>query len=272
MKNIYLLLVCFIFSSTTFAQTCIIDTSSVGFISPNPDALPCVERGVPYSQTIQISVPEYINLKDFFPTIPIALLMFVDSLEIDSVTGLPSGLAYSLNPDTNKLYGGDNACALLEGTTNATAQRYNIKFHGRITVHGQQFPGFFDGDTTIDLAIVQNNPQNPFRIFLEVVEPGAPCTHIIAAGVNDHSAELNAAISVSPNPANGVFQFNLNAAHRINGEINVLDVTGKQVFNQKLDVTGLYNTTIDLTGFAGGLYVLQLKTAEGIATKNIRLQ
>jgi hypothetical protein len=48
-----------------------------------------------------------------------------------------------------------------------------------------------------------------------------------------------------------------------------VDMNGKVVYTKPLDVAGFYSNQIDLSGLAKGLYAVQLRTTEGVASKNI---
>jgi hypothetical protein len=248
---------------------CIIDTSNTAFFTPRPDSLPCVERNLTYSEIIQITIPVSIDLQDFGSPIP--FILYVDSVVITGANGLPSGITYSANPANGVLYGGDHGCALVSGTTSDPAGNYPISFIGTFTAHGQPFPPFFDGDTTIDFATLQAQSGGLFDLFVDVIEPGAACRPA-PSSVGDFNADLNALVTVYPNPNNGVFEFKLNAGRRVNGDINVIDVTGRKVFAQAIDVTGIYSTTINLQQFAKGIYTLQLRTADTIVSRSISVE
>lgn len=271
MKRIYFLVfVALISIQSAFAGVgCNIDPNNTAFFSPRPDSLPCVERGVSYNQVLQIKIPSSVDLQDFGA--PISFVLTVDSVVFDSISGLPAGLDYALNPSSGIFYGDANACGVLYGTTNAPAGNYPLIFHGTMTLHGFPFPPLFDGDTTIDLAMIQSQPQNPFQASVDVIEQGAPCRPV-QSGINDFSAELNALLQVYPNPSNGVFNVRIDAGRRLNGEIIVVDVTGRKVYSQAMDVVGLYTNTIDLQQLGSGLYTVQLRTAEGFASKNISIE
>ena len=270
MRKIYFLLIPFLFSiQTIFAGVnCTIDTSNTAFFNPRPDSLPCVERGVLYTQTLQIKIPTSIDLQQFGA--PISFILTVDSVVFDSVGGLPNGLNLSLNPFSGHLKGGQHACAVVSGTTNDPTGNYPLTFYGNMTLHGAAFPPLFDGDTTIDLAVIQSNPQNPFHASLDVIDPGAACR--ASTNVRDFNAELNSFIQVFPNPNNGAFEFRLNAGRRVNGEIVITDVTGRKVYTEQLDAVGFYSSSIYLSQFSKGLYTLQLRTANGFDSKNISIE
>ena len=268
MKKIYLALLMLAGVASANAQ-CTIDSTNTQFFSPSTDSIPCVERGVAYDQVLQISVPDQFDLQAIGAPFPYYL--YIDSVVITSVTGFPNGITNQLNAvNGTTLYGGQNYCTHVSGTTNNPTGRYELFFEGTITMHGNPFPPYFDGDTTVDLALVQSQPDNPFRLYLDVINVGDECRP--STGINDFSSELNAAFFVYPNPNNGVFEVKLNAGRRVNGELNVVDNMGKLVFSQKLDVVGLYNTTIDLKNLPAGIYSVQLRGESGYATKTISVQ
>jgi hypothetical protein len=270
MKNIKSLFVASLLSISGFVSAqCTIDPSNTEFLAPQPQDLPCIERSVSYNQTIQIAVPTSIDLSTIAPGIPFPITLTVDSVNITSIDGFPTGIIYTLNPATGVFYGGTNGCAQLSGTTTDPAGNYPLSFNGTITLSGlPSIPGFsLPPDTTVDLAVLQAQPQNPFSFFVDVIEQGAACRP--NTSINKFNTELNSAIRITPNPNNGTFEFTLNAGRNVNGQIKIVDITGREVYTENLDVTGFYNTRIDLRQFAKGLYTLQLRTAEGFASKSI---
>lgn len=270
MKKIFFVLSISLIAQLTYAGGgCVIDSANTDFFSPRPDSLPCIERTVAYNQIIQIAVPSSVDLQDFGAPIPFVLT--VDSIVITGVDGLPNGITYYMNPDSGVLYGGQNGCAQVIGTTTDPTGHYPVTFQGTFTAHGSPFPPFFDGDTTIDFATLQSMGGNAFEMFVDVIEPGDPCRPA-PNGINDFSADLNSLIHVYPNPNNGNFELKIDAGRRINGEVVVVDVTGRKVFAQPIDAIGQYVKSINLSSFGKGIYTLQLRTANGFASKNISIE
>ncbi|MDB5284578.1 MAG: domain proteinfibronectin type protein [Bacteroidota bacterium] len=222
-------------------------------ISPTADNLPCVVTNTPYNQVIQVQ-----NLSGLGPGGAIT----VDSMQLSSVSGLPTGITWESNPLT--LAGGQNGCLTFSGVTTSPTGQYTLGWIGTVwftaPLLGKQM---YTGDLT-------RFGGAPFKYYLQVINPSDPCIH--AVSINDVSSDLNAAISVYPNPNNGVFEFKMDAAKRVNGEMVIIDMTGRILYTEKLDVAGIYNTSIDLSKFAKGLYTLQLRTADGFASKNISIQ
>lgn len=232
---------------------CTIDASLQQFpgIYPKANDLPCVEQGMPYDQTIQVQ-----NLNQAFTGI------HVDSMMLTNVNGLPSGISWARTPTI--LYGGANGCLKFTGTTNDAVGQYKLAWIGTVW-----FTLPFLGAQMYSGDLTRFGGAN-FNYSMFVITSGEQCTHLV--GINDVSPELNSSIVVYPNPNNGVFEIRLNAAHRLQGDMQIVDMTGRVVYNQKLDLVGLYNTQIDLSSFAKGLYTLQVRTADGFASRNISVE
>ena len=74
-----------------------------------------------------------------------------------------------------------------------------------------------------------------------------------------------------PNPSNGVFTLKLNAGSRVSGLIEIIDVTGRVVFSQDVDLIGQQNMSLDLSKCSKGIYNILLKTSNGNAAKRISI-
>lgn len=233
-------------------------------VNPTAENLPCIVRTVAYDQTLQgkIQTSKDTTILGYSATIR------VDSVRIDSIAGLPTGITWSKNP--NVLLGGQNGCLRLEGTTTDATGQYDLTAYGTAYLRVLA-PGTPIGN--IDTPYTYNGNLNRFSPFgdyyVTVINQGDAC-HV--TGINDFSSDLNSALAVYPNPSNGVFEVRLNAGQRVNGDIRVVDVAGRVVYSQTLDVVGMYNTTVDLTKFSKGIYTVQLRTANGYAAKNISVE
>lgn len=69
----------------------------------------------------------------------------------------------------------------------------------------------------------------------------------------------NALFQVYPNPSNGSFSLQINELKGKNAEISVLDLGGRVLYRQSLQVNGRLDAQINLN-LASGLYLLQLQT------------
>ncbi len=268
MKKLYSFLAATLFAAGTISAQCTIDANAqtTPGVNPTADQLPCIIIGQAYNQTLQGKIQEYQDTTLSISGFAISAHIVVDSMRLDSIGGLPTGISWSKNPDV--LLGGGNGCVSFTGTTNDPAGRYDLIGYGTAWLRIQ-----VTSPIAIDTPFARSGNLNNFSPFggyyLDVINQGATCH---AVSINDFNSDLNAALSVYPNPSNGTFNVSLNSGSSVNGTLNVVDVTGKIVFTQNLDVIGLYNTQINLADMPKGLYTLQLKTAEGLASKNISIQ
>jgi hypothetical protein len=154
------------------------------------------------------------------------------------------------------------------GTTTDTTGTYQLQAYGTAwltaTGAGQSFPAARKGNL---------NQYSSFGgYYLRVVNVGDSCSIVVPAGLSDHFETINADISVFPNPNNGFFSLKINAASPVNGQLFVYDAVGKKLLTKAIDISGAYNTTLDLRNFGAGLYTLQIVTPTGSAVKKISVE
>jgi hypothetical protein len=268
MKKFYSTLIAFSATILFASAQCTIDPSAQTTPGANPskENLPCIERTVSYNQTVQGKIQETGDTTITVAGFTVVANIRVDSVRIDSITGLPTNINWAKSPDI--LLGGDNGCMNFSGTTTDTAGTYDLTAWGTVWFRITANPpvvGPIDTPYTYQGSLNRFSPFGDY--YVVVTEKGAPC--VKPTGIRDFSAELNAAIAVYPNPNNGNFVFTLNTGNRVTGNLNVVDMNGKVVYTKPLDVAGFYSNQIDLSGLAKGLYAVQLRTTEGVASKNI---
>ena len=119
---VLLLISCF----TGFAQ-CTIDTT---ITNPafTPATMPCITAGIPYGQSQQIYVPA---------TGPGGVT--IDSVVITSISGLPTGISYTINPASGVFYGNTHGCVWYSGTTSAATGLYLATTNGTAYTSGGNF-------------------------------------------------------------------------------------------------------------------------------------
>jgi len=113
-------------SQFSFGQ-CTIDTTNThtGFTPATPAV---VKPGVAYAQTVQVHVPATYS--------PYT----VDSLHIDSITGMPSGITYVFNPASGTVLGGQDGAICYSGVTNDSVGPYPLTFYGFAYTSGGAIP------------------------------------------------------------------------------------------------------------------------------------
>lgn len=267
MKKFYLFVALTLAAFTINAQ-CTIDTTvqTRAGIGPAYYNLPCLVVSQPYNQTLQVKCPTYfdtvVNL--VITTYPVTVT--VDSIELDSISNLPAGITWSRTP--TRLAGGQNGCLNLSGTPTGPTGYYSLGWFGTAWVTEPYGLG--------KKAITGNLNRYAYTYYyLSVINAGDSCIPYNPYGpngINELNPDLNTALSVYPNPSNGAFTLKLNAGSRINGQLEVIDITGRIVFTQDIDLIGLDNVNIDLSKNAKGIYTILLKTANGNATKRIVIE
>jgi hypothetical protein len=253
------------------ALPCIPDSAAqpIYGISPSPDVLPCIVDSAPFYQTLQVRCPltydTSVNLGVILYPDPIA----IDSIELDSVINLPAGITWVRYPA--RLRGGQEGCLTFSGTTNAAPGYYLLTWYG--TVWATQLP--FRGIIPLTHQTITGNMNryNYVNYYLKVIgAAGDTCVPYVAPnGINNLDPVLNTALDVYPNPSNGVFTLKLNAGSRVSGQVEVIDVTGRVVFSQDVDLIGRQNMSIDISKCSKGIYTVLLKTANGNAARRISI-
>ncbi len=114
-------------TTTGFAQVCNVDPNATGLIYPmQPDSV-IDQVGDYYEQTITLSVPTDTTVS--------VITVYIDSIILLSVDGLPTGLTYGCNSSLgNCTYvGGSEGCFIISGTVNDTVGIYPITFNVELT-------------------------------------------------------------------------------------------------------------------------------------------
>lgn len=96
------------------------------------------------------------------------------------------------------------------------------------------------------------------------------CAPIQSTSVNKISSELDAAITVFPNPSydgHVSLQYNLKSATDL--QIAVLDVTGRNVYNNSINRAGNGIKTLNLSGIPNGIYIIKISDGAGYTSKKV---
>jgi hypothetical protein len=213
-----------------------------------PDSLPCITRLQAFSGNISIMIPDSVDAHDFVSASPAGLFYFhIDSMEIDSITGVPNGISVATNPLSGVwLKGGQFGCALFTGTTSDPAGAYRLNIYGRGCGHGT-FPiyGTIDSCTSGNLGSFLKFDLNVCNI----------------AGISEISNGVN--LNIYPNPNQGAFTVTIASADHISGQMSVLDQLGRSIHTQELEVTGTKQIPLELGNIAPGVYMLMINTGSG---------
>jgi hypothetical protein len=240
----------FLCSNSVYSQSCVIDTLNYDLIAPTAEEMPCIEMGVSYNGTLQFFTP------------PDLAGTTIDSIHISTFHNLPTGITTVCTPIVCSMVGNGRACISLEGTTTDTVGTYHILYDG--TVYTSQ------GNPTFNY-LRNNFPGVLPDFYLIVINPGDQCPNTLASGVKNINGEADQIFTVYPNPNTGSFTFKLNGAAKPNGEVKVVDATGRIVYSQLTGAATFFQTTIDLSNLSKGVYMVEYRTAQGFTTKKITI-
>ncbi len=79
-------------------------------------------------------------------------------------------------------------------------------------------------------------------------------------------------LEVMPNPSNGIFYLKSVWKSSVNVKLEVRNTIGQCVWGELIDSSSIQNKTIDLSYLPSGVYLFQISSEEGIATKRLLIQ
>lgn len=247
MKKILLSIISFVtFTTVTYAQVCTVDPNAAGLIYPmQPDST--TNPGEYYEETITITVPTDTTVS--------IITVYLDSVVLDSVQGLPAGLTYGCGSSLgNCTYlGGTQGCFKISGTVdNSVAVGiYPITFHVTIT-------GVLDSTGSGGEPIVLPYALEAFNLYVGNV------------GVQTLNTLKFDVIQNIPNPFNGTTSIKFNCPISGTVDFTVFDILGKQVHNKKIDaVTGANVIKYSSENLAPGAYFYMLSNGTERITKRM---
>lgn len=170
------ILLCFAACSTlsfhSYSQCTPNPATGTAGVTPTPDNVTCIERGVPYSIVMQIE--NFSSLAGGLAT--------VNSATIDSLQNFPCGISWQANKLT--LAGGETGCILVSGTTTDAIGQYPLRIFMTLSVTvpllGQTFTP--SGEITALIDSIENLTGQTIPIDLSyysrVINPGSGCPPI----------------------------------------------------------------------------------------------
>lgn len=80
-------------------------------------------------------------------------------------------------------------------------------------------------------------------------------------------------VSIAPNPSNGLVSLSISAHVAKQVDLRILDATGRLIVQENLGlISGDYRKNMDLSGFAKGMYILQLISEKGSGTHRLIIE
>lgn len=238
----------FFLYSNCFAQGCtpnLPNGGSHGKLVPDTIVnLPHSTVGVPYSTDIQFYVATDTFAQGFNNTI--------QNFVLDSVSGMPSGFAYTTNPSNGIFQGGTSDC--MNATGNPTAGMegtYPLVVHvtGHLLINGL-------------LPYTQAGVLTGYKV---VIDPDG--TVGIQNNTNSEKFEL---LQNIPNPANDNSRIRFTSVINENIELNLYNTIGQIVLHQNINAEkGLNEVNISTAGFTDGIYFYSIRNSVTTLTSRL---
>lgn len=250
MKKLQLFLFVLLVSiSSAFSQSCVIDTNNYNLFSPPSEELPCVIRHQPYDLTLQLFCPPSLGG------------ITIDSIKVSAFHNLPTGITKMSTPLNGIMHPEGRMCIHISGTTSDTVGFYQITYDGTAYTSAGNAPFWY---------LKANFPGTLPDYALTVIDSGEVCTNT-TTGIKKQNSVSAEIFSVFPNPNHGVFELRFNSPSNTNGEINLRDITGRIIYSQKT-ASPFYETTIDISQYARGIYFIEYRTADGLGVKKVMVE
>jgi hypothetical protein len=179
MKKLYIVITALLLAVVTNAQ-CNIDTTQLPLtgsgIFPSAAHLPHIVKDSLYDQTVMGKITDTMNM-NFGGFVSVSIR--VDSVRLDSINGLPTGINWVKNPDV--LRGGGYGCVEFSGVTSDTAGTYMLHPIGMIWAHLSAPIIGLDVDT-FSYGAIDRFP--PFRNYYVVVDSAQQPLTVKATVIN----------------------------------------------------------------------------------------
>lgn len=207
-----------------------------------PDTIenfPSAEVGVYYSTVLDFKFPtDGGDVDQQYSGMPI------DSGAVNSVTGLPPGMIYTCNNSHCSWLGGQQGCALIDGTCNQ-AGTYDIVIN-------------IDGWThLLSQAILVPMSFSGYRI------------NVWPVGIEEQSG-LISAVTQSPNPFSQTAQITFVLNRPLQMNFSLFDLLGNRIESRKIDaVAGSNVINLENTGLGSGIYFFTLNSGKLSVTKRL---
>ena len=143
---------------------------------------------------------------------------------------------------------------------------------GPATLSGDVLALTGEGEVVVMASQAGNGKYDPaevvvhrFQVASAVAEE--PATEKVVTGIN--AAEAKTSVTVYPNPTKGRFMLKFDDAAAAGSFVCVTTATGNQVFQTRMDAA---QSTIDLSPYPAGLYIITVKKGQQVRTLKVAKQ
>ena len=142
---------------------------------------------------------------------------------------------------------------------------------------GGVYPYTLPGIISITGNIAGSSAENYYYFFYNWQVEGGPCTSErsevtanIEVGIDEQDALLN--YSFYPNPNRGKFILNINSQQNQDIMVNVIDVSGKNVYSDQFRVSGELNKKFDFSDFSKGVYYMKIVSNNKVFNEKVIIE
>lgn len=245
MKKLFTLIaICFAISGSSFSQ-CVPDTSIThnipGIYPDSATGLPHAYVGLSYLADIQVRVLTDTTYMGFPATI--------DSIKINSVSGLPAGFTYSCSPANCVFPGGSDACIQLTGAAPTSGMMGVYPLTVNMAIYGRAFG--------IPQTVLDTN--DSYIIYIENNVGIAPITNLsFTVGQN------------TPNPASVTTLIPVNVPRNVVVHFSISNLLGKQITSHDVNLQkGGNNIPVNLQSLQPGIYLYNITYGGNSVTRRM---
>lgn len=270
-----------------FAQHCLPANSTTSIPVPPPGSSAGLTPS--YQDLTPGVVGQYLADTIIFTNFSSAGGIMVNSLTIDSINNLPTGLCWETSSSTNTFGGGQAGVILVSGTPTSLAGQYKLVIWVSLSTSIGPL-----GPANAEALTGQVTPGDTLRYYVRLDCPGAavqpvdtvreraldslffpyyPGQPVCLTGIRPVVSNLSN-LSVMPNPMSSSSSI-LTFSSDISGTFtySMMNLLGEVVSTKEVSVrNGDNNLTIDRNGLSSGVYILSLNNGNTAVTKKIVIE
>lgn len=236
-------------------------------LSPESADLPCVLTGQAVNQVIQF---ENYDQQSFN-----GISFRIQTLKIDSIENLPSGLCWSTNKANNTFAGAETGCISVTGTTNAPLGQYKLKIIVSVTTNSPLVPSInkLDAESVLQLRYyvrVNTSGTSEFGIDTTagktnafIAKASLPAGSCTPNGINDINNNISK-LTIKPNPMTNAAVMSFESTVNDNAVVTMTDLLGNVISRKNADIViGNNDITIERNNAAAGVYFVTISSKNG---------